>query len=122
MYAYFCAMITAQEQKFINYWQQNRGKEKKLFSGLLVSLPLGLLIGAGIILSLTSGWYERANMVANTQLNPAVLIIAVLAITVFTGIFYKKYKWEMNEQYYKELLYKKQKDEETQQAANSQSI
>lgn len=115
-------MISKEEQKFLDYWQQNRDKEKKLFRQLIIGLPIGLLIGAGIILSLTSGWYERANMVANTQLNPVVLIIAVLAIAVFTGIFYKKFKWDMNEQQYKELLYKKQKEEEKQQAANSQPI
>ena len=45
-------------------------------------------------------------MVAYSQSSPWLLVIAIIAIAVFTGIFYKKYRWEMNEQRYKELQVK----------------
>lgn len=85
---------------------------------LFVGLPVGLLFGGGILLSLGSGWYQRANMVANSQFNPNVLTIAVAAIAVFIAIFYKKYKWDMYEQQYRELMAKKHKQEKAAQAAH----
>jgi hypothetical protein len=106
-------MLTTHEERFIDYWKNNRDREKKLFRQLLFGLPLGLLLGVGIFTSLVTGkWYERADMVANTELNPNVLIVAILAIAVFTGVFYKKFKWDQNEQLYKELLAKKRKEEQ----------
>ena len=83
------------------------GNVKVSWVARFFGLPLGILMGIGIVLSLITGWYTRAVMEANSQLNPIVLIIALLSIAVFTSIFYKKHRWEMNEQYYKELLHKK---------------
>lgn len=103
-------MLTENEERFIEYWSNNRDREKKLHRQLVFGLPLGMLISGGIIISVvTDRWYERADMVANTQLNPNVLIVAVLLIAVFTGLFYKKFRWDQNEQLYKELLAKKKK-------------
>ncbi len=105
-------MLTSHEQRFVDYWEKNREREKKLFRQLLLGLPIGLLVGVGIFTSLVTGnWYERAEMVANTQLNPNVLIVAILSIAIFIAIFYKKFKWDQNEQLYKELLAKKKRDE-----------
>ena len=105
-------MLTPQEEQFIQYWQQNRDREKKLFRQLLIGLPSGMLLAIGIVASVVTGqWYQRADMVANSELNPKVLIIAVLAIVVFIAIFYKKFQWDQNEQMYKELLSKKQKEQ-----------
>jgi|KBSSwiStaDraftv2_1062776.scaffolds.fasta_scaffold190905_2 hypothetical protein len=111
-------MLSKNDEDFLQYWEKNRDREKKLWRQLLIGLPLGLLIAGGIIFSLDLGWYQRANMVANSQTNPYVLLIAVAAIAIFTAIFYKKFKWDMNEQHYKELLYKKQQQNaETTEAA-----
>lgn len=105
-------MLSSAEERFIEYWAANRDREKRTFRQLLFGLPLGLLIGAGIFVSVvTDAWYERADMVANSQMNPNVLIIAILSIAVFTGLFYKKFKWDQNEQMYKELLAKKRKED-----------
>lgn len=102
-------MLNKEEETFFNNWEKNRLKEKKIYRQLFPGLPIGLSIGIAIYLLLDSGWYERANMVANTQTNPFVLITAILAIIIFIGIFYKKHRWEMNEQYFEELKFKKQK-------------
>ena len=105
-------MLTPQEEQFIKYWQENRDREKKLFRQLLIGLPAGLLLAIGIIASLvTRQWYEQADMVANSEVNPNVLIIAILAIVVFVAIFYKKFQWDQKEQLYKELMVKKEKQE-----------
>jgi membrane protein implicated in regulation of membrane protease activity len=106
-------MLTPQEQQFIEYWQQNRDREKKIFRQLLIGLPVGMLLAIGIIASLvTAQWYQQADMVANSKLNPKVLLIAILAIIVFIAIFYKKFQWDQKEQLYKELLSKKEKEKQ----------
>jgi hypothetical protein len=104
-------MLTRQEEKFVEYWRHSREREKKVLRQLFIGLPAGLLIAAGIILSLDLDWYERASMVANASLNPFVLLLAIIGIVVFMAIFYKKYQWDMKEQRYRELLFKKQKGE-----------
>ena len=109
-------MITPREERFIEYWQNNREREKKLFRQLVFGLPIGMLLGMGIFVSLvTDKWYERADMIANSQVNPNVLIVAILAIGIFTGLFYKKFRWDQNEQSYKELLAKKHRQEKKNQ-------
>ena len=100
-------MLSAEEEKFLVYWEKNRDKKKSLKSQVSFGLPLGLMIGAGIILNYASGWYTRANMVANSQSTPLVLIIAIILIAIFCSVFYKRYQWDMNEQRYLELMYKK---------------
>ena len=95
--------LTEREREFMNYWEKNRKKEKKLFNQLLVGLPIGILFGAPVLMNLFLGWYKRAGMVANTQLSPAVLLTAIAMIIAFVAIFSRKHKWEMKEQHYKEL-------------------
>jgi hypothetical protein len=95
--------LTEKEIAFMTYWEQNRLKEKKLLNQLLVGLPLGTIFALPILINLFLGWYKRAGMVANTQLNPVVLITAIMLIIVFVAIFSRRHKWEMKEQYYQEL-------------------
>ena len=99
-------MISEKEKAFVQYWEENRIKEKSLFRQIFPSLTLGLCMGVGIMLVFDSGWYERANMVAQSQSSPTVLIIGIIAIVAFSGFFYKKFRWEMNEQTYQELKLK----------------
>jgi membrane protein YdbS with pleckstrin-like domain len=96
-------MLSTEEEKFLRYWKDNRGREKSPLRQLSMGLPIGLLIGAGIILNFATGWYTRANMVANSQSTPIVLVIAIIMIALFCSVFYKRHRWEMNEQRYKEL-------------------
>lgn len=56
-------------------------------------------------------WYKRADMIANSELSPAVLIAGIVLITGFVAVFYKHHQWEMKEQQYLEL--KARQEEET---------
>jgi len=103
-------MLSTEEENFLIFWESNRDREKKWLRQLIVGLPLGLLIGAAIVFSLISGWYTRADMVANSEMNPYVFLFAILAISCFTALFYKRSKWEQNEQKYLELKIKKEKN------------
>ena len=106
--------MTKQEEKFMVYWEKNKDKERSLFKHLSLGLPIGLLIGIGILLNFISGWYTRATMVANSQSTPLVLIFAVIIIAVFCSIFYKRHQWEMNDQRYQELKIKKERQNSSQ--------
>lgn len=99
-------MLSEKEKAFIRYWEENRLKEKSILRQFFPGLPIGLSLGAAILLVLDSGWYERANMVAQSQSSPVVLFIAIAGIVTFTSFFYKKFRWEMNEQAYEELKLK----------------
>jgi len=103
-------MISEKEKAFIDYWEKNRIKEKSILKQFFPGLPIGLTMGAAILLMLDSGWYERANMIADTESSPAVLFIAIAGIVAFTGFFYKRFRWEMNEQTFKELNQKNEKN------------
>ena len=104
-------MLSEKEKAFIKYWEENRINEKSILKQLFPGLPIGLSLGAAILLTLDSGWYERANMVAQAQSSPFVLFIAIAGIVAFTGFFYKKFRWEMNEQAYRELKLKDEVNE-----------
>lgn len=113
-------MLTEREKQFIEYWKQNRRREKKVFRQLLVGLPLGLLFVVPIILNFSSGWYKRANMWARGHADDntgAVLLVAALIILVFVAIFSKRHRWDMNEQSYQELASRQAKENEETAAA-----
>ena len=95
-------MLSAQEKEFMDWWEQNRGKEKRLLSQLTIGLPLGLAFGFPILLSVMfRGWYKNMPYVSGSQLT--IILIAVLLVVVFYAIFKMRFKWEMNEQRYREL-------------------
>lgn len=104
-------MLSEKEKAFIEYWEENRTKEKSILKQFFPGIPIGLALGAAILLVLESGWYERANMEENSESNPIILFIAIAGIVAFTGFFYKKFRWEMNEQAYKELKIRKERSE-----------
>jgi hypothetical protein len=96
-------MLTTKEKAFLVYWEANRGNRKKLYKQWLVGIPAGLLIAIPIFVNYASGWYKRASMVAGTQFNPIVLIVALVLIVSFAAIFYKQHQWDQLEQRYHEL-------------------
>lgn len=94
------------ERLFVEYWEKKRLKEKDPVFQLLTGLPIGLLFSLPIMFILFTGrwWYKRADMIANSRMNPWVLSIAVFLIAVFVAILYKRHQWEMKEQQYKEIM------------------
>jgi uncharacterized protein YacL len=104
-------MLTDKEEQFLQYWSKNRIDQQKSFWQFAKGLSTGLVIGIGIVLTITIGWYERADMEANSKLSPVLFIIIIIIIAVFMAYFYRNYQWEMKEQQYLELLAKKKKME-----------
>ena len=102
-------MLTEQEEAFILFWEEKRMQQKKNLKQFLKGLSSGLIIGTAIILLLVTGWYQRANMEANSKLSPVILFLTIAILSVFMGFLYQNYRWEMNEQQWLELLSKKKK-------------
>ena len=102
-------MFTEEEKIFMEYWAQNRLRQKRFTTQLALGLPLGVGFVILIFINFFSGWYKRAGMMLNTEssLFP-VLLIAALLIVFFVAIFSMRHKWEMNEQRYRELLSRKE--------------
>jgi len=104
-------MLTPDEEKFIEYWEANRLSRKKVLRQLYVGLPFAALLVIAIVVNFLSGWYKRADMVIRSNSSLVlVVVIAGIAIVVFTTVFSVRHKWEMNEQLYRELLAKKAKE------------
>lgn len=111
-------MLNPDDEKFLEYWEANRTHEKSLFRQMGIGMGVGLLFGVGIVLSLVTGWYRRATMVANSQSTPVILVLAIVFIVIFFSVFYKRHRWELNEQRYLELKAKTDKSgSEVQQPA-----
>ena len=100
-------MISEKEIKFLRYWEQNREIESTFLSKLTRGLPMALLFGLPIILSVVvvriffPDWYMKIS-----QTSPGMFITAVIAmiiIILFYSFFRMQFKWEMNDQLYKEL-------------------
>lgn len=104
-------MLSAEEKEFLQWWEKNRNREKKLMNQLMVGLPLGLAFGFPMLLSfLFRGWFKRMPYVSGAQFT--MILIAVFLIIVFYAIFKMRFKWEMNDQRYNELK-QKEKTEAT---------
>lgn len=104
---------TPDELKFMEYWEANRQKERRLLYQLTLGLPLGILFGTPIIVNFLLGrfWYKRADAVGLGQFNPIVLIIAVLLIAVFIALLSRRFRWEKLENQYISLKKRKEEDD-----------
>jgi predicted neutral ceramidase superfamily lipid hydrolase len=101
-------MLTTEEKIFVEYWGANRLKKKSLQSYLSAGLPLAVLMVAATLINIYSDWFKGAARVFNTNSNYfLIVVIACILIIFFVVIFSARFKWEMNEQYYRELLSKK---------------
>jgi len=99
------------DEQFFDYWTKNSLKQKNSSRTFLIGLSSGFAIGVGVIVATFSGWFPRATMVANSKMSSIVLFVAILLISVFIAIMYRKFKWEMQEQRFLEIVAKKNKQQ-----------
>lgn len=97
------------DEQFLAYWPKNSEKEKSSSRAFMLGLSSGFAIGALVLIAIYSGWYPRATMQANSKLSSTVLLIAIMGISIFIAIVYRKFKWEQQEQRYLELIAKQNK-------------
>ena len=106
-------MISEKDTAFLRYWERNREIENTFLSKLTRGLPMAFLFGLPIILLVVvvkiffPDWYMK---ISGTS--PGMFVTAVIAmacVVLFYSYFRMQYKWEMNEQLYKELKSKENK-------------
>lgn len=107
-------MLSKEDEDFIIYWEKNSFRQKHSIRPFMVGLSAGFILGISLIAIVFSGWYERANMVANSRLSSVVFLIAIMGISLFMAFMYRKFRWETYEQRYRELLAKKKSHEKNQ--------
>lgn len=120
---YFCIMLNTEEEKFMKYWDENREERSKFSNKLSSGLPMAILFGLPILLLIAAvylffpEWYTKVS--SSLQGTLPVIIIAVSIAVVFYAFTRMHFKWEMNEQLYKELL---QKDRKSNAAKNESQL
>ncbi|TAG32156.1 MAG: hypothetical protein EAZ35_00895 [Sphingobacteriia bacterium] len=98
------------DEQFLVYWGKNSEKEKSSKKAFLLGLSSGFAIGVCVLLCIFSGWYQRATMLANSKMSASVLFTAIMGIAIFIAFIYRKFKWEMQDQRYREILARKNKN------------
>ena len=103
-------MLTNDEKLFMEYWEKNRDKEKKVFRQLIYGSRWGLIFALPILLVVIfDEWYKNMIPISKSQI--ILITITVIGIAVFYALFRMRFKWENNEQLYEELKFKEKKSE-----------
>lgn len=100
-------MLTKDDENYIKYWEDQRQRKKQFLRKTSFGLPLGVFMVLAIIISMLSGWYQKADMVLHEYSSLIIVVlIAGIGIVFFITYFTAQHKWDMNEQHYQELLRK----------------
>lgn len=122
-------MLTEKDQQFIARWERVREQEAGFTHKFLAGLPMAMMFGLpvllffGIVYFFIPAWFTTATHKSNDVVVPEMtakfmkissgdmlmIVIAILLLILFFAYFRMHYKWEMNEQLYKELLSKQKK-------------
>jgi membrane protein YdbS with pleckstrin-like domain len=112
-------MLSRENESFLAYWEKNGESQRTSTRPLLVGLSAGIAIGVGVLVVLETGWFERANMVANSRLSSVVLVLAIMILSLFMAFFYRRFRWEMMEQRYQELKAAQKRLEKESQSSHN---
>jgi len=110
-------MLSDSEERFISHWEKVRMPYSSTFSKLKRGLPIALIFGGSLFLSLVAvyffspEWYTKISQRANSSV--FAIIIGLFLSVLFFAYFKMHFKWEMDEQLYKELNAKQKKYLET---------
>ncbi len=122
-------MLTQKDRDFITYWENAREREGSFQYKFLTGLPMAFMFGLpiliffGVVKLFFPSWFASATHKQTDIVSPELsekflklspgdmvaAFIAVIIVILFFSYFRKHYKWEMNEQLYKELKSKEKK-------------
>ncbi len=111
-------MLTDDETRFIQFWEKNKELHSSFSSKLLRGLPMACMFGLPILLLIACvylflpEWYTKISKTSPQTF--LVVTFAVFIAIVFYAFTRMHFKWEMNEQMYKELKFKEKKMERMQ--------
>lgn len=95
------------------YWEKEKERRKTFSARLTDGLPMAALFAVPILLLITTvylffpEWYTKIS----SRLPGSVftIVVAVIICILFFSYFRMQYKWEMNDQLYRELKQKASK-------------
>jgi len=100
-------MLTEKDIEFLRYWEKNRESESTFSSKLLSGIPMAILFTLPILLLVLTVWLFIPDWYMKiSKTSPGMFISAIFAmilIVLFYSFFRMQFKWENNEQLYKEL-------------------
>ncbi len=110
-------MLTEKEIAFLKYWEQNKDRENTTVRKITGGLPMAVLFTAPILLLVIVVWLFIPDWYTKiSKTSPGMFVTAVFAmfiIVLFYSFFRMQFKWENNEQYYKELKAKEKSFNQT---------
>ncbi len=100
-------MYTEDEAKFIAYWEKVRTEHGKFHSKLIRGLPIAILFALPVLFTIAAvyffspDWYTKISQKAGSS--SGAIVAAVCIMIIFFSFIRMHFKWEMNEQFYREL-------------------
>jgi heme/copper-type cytochrome/quinol oxidase subunit 4 len=108
-------MLTQKELEFLQHWEQVREAEGRFSRKLTSGLPMALLFGLPILLSVVAVKIflpEYAMRISKAGAGVLmIVVIAVVLIGVFFAYFRMHLRWEENEQVYNSLKLKQNREQ-----------
>lgn len=122
-------MLSEKDEAFIKRWEAVRIHESSFKHKLLSGMPMALVFALPVLILFLvvkvffPSWFATATHRKTEIVVPELTehhmglsagdvimaVVAVIALTFFFSYFRMHYKWENNEQLYRELLYKQKK-------------
>ena len=107
-------MLTPEEERFLQYWQEQSQRKREFLKKFSIGLPLIALMGVIFFVNFLSGWYGKADKELRRHSSLLItILVAVVIIAVFITIFSARHRWDRNEADYQDLLNKKNRADQT---------
>lgn len=106
-------MLSEKDKEFIAYWEREKESRNTFSAKLTGGIPMAALFSVPILLFITAvylffpEWYTKIS--SRLPGSIFIIVLAVMFCILFFSYFRMQYKWEMNEQLYRELKNKENK-------------
>ena len=103
-------MLSEKDKDFIIYWEKEKDRRNTFSAKLMQGLPMAALFSVPILLFIAAvylffpEWYTRIS--SRLPGSITTIVIAVIICILFFSYFRMQFKWESNEQLYRELKHK----------------
>jgi hypothetical protein len=107
-------MLTQKELEFVQYWERVRSRESSVARKITSGLPMAALFALPVLLSVAAVkifFPEYSMRISKAGAGTLfVVVIAVVLIALFFAYFRMHLRWEENEQVYKSLKLKQNRE------------
>jgi MFS superfamily sulfate permease-like transporter len=106
-------MLSEKDKEFMAYWEREKESRNSFSAKLTGGIPMAALFSVPILLFITAvylffpEWYTKIS--SRLPGSIFIIVLAVMICILFFSYFRMQYKWEMNEQLYRELKNKENK-------------